>query len=106
MIKLVLHRTPLLPEPYDATIPVCGPLGNIPWSSIDNTIVHLRPLPFSFNLHRAGPDKELEGIDPSGEQRNDRAKRLRMRFAEKPTESIVGASHGWRKTMVAYRFVT
>jgi hypothetical protein len=73
---------------------------------IANTIVHLRPLPFSPNLRRAGPDKELEGIDPGGEQRNDRAQRLPMRFAEKPKESIFGASHGWRKTMVVYRFAS
>ncbi|MBK3865724.1 hypothetical protein G3A40_39080, partial [Paraburkholderia aspalathi] len=34
-----------------------------------------------------------------------RAKRVLMRFAEKPTQSIVGASQGWPETMAAYRFV-
>jgi hypothetical protein len=57
-------------------------------------------------LHRAGPDKELEGIDLGDERRNDRAKRLLVRFAENPMERIVGASHGWPETMVAYRFAT
>jgi hypothetical protein len=57
--KLILHRTPLLPVPYGATIHVCGPV-SIPWSGIANTIAHLRSLPFSLNLHRAVPDKELE----------------------------------------------
>jgi hypothetical protein len=52
--KLVLHRTPLLPAPYDATIPVCGAV-NTPWSGIANTIAHLRPLRFSRNLHFARP---------------------------------------------------
>jgi hypothetical protein len=66
----------------------------------------MRPQPFSPNLHRAGPSKELKGIDLGDERRNDRAKRLLMRFAEKPPESIVGASHGWPETMLAYRFVT
>jgi hypothetical protein len=105
-LKPVLHRTPFRPAPFDATIPVCGPKVNIRWSGIANTIVHLKSLRFSPNLHRAGPDKELEGIDLVDERRNDRAKRLLMRFAEKPTESIVGASHGWAQTMAAYRFVT
>ncbi|WP_244869616.1 IS4/Tn5 family transposase DNA-binding protein, partial [Paraburkholderia aspalathi] len=40
-------------------------------------------------------DEELEGIDLGDERRNDRAKRVLMRFAEKPTQSIVGASQGW-----------
>ncbi|MBK3823489.1 IS4/Tn5 family transposase DNA-binding protein [Paraburkholderia aspalathi] len=37
-------------------------------------------------------DEELEGIDLGDERRNDRAKRVLMRFAEKPTQSIVGAT--------------
>ncbi|WP_211704302.1 IS4/Tn5 family transposase DNA-binding protein, partial [Paraburkholderia aspalathi] len=45
------------------------------------------------------------GIDLGDERRNDRAKRVLMRFAEKPTQSIVGASQGWPETMAAYRFV-
>jgi hypothetical protein len=57
-------------------------------------------------LHRAAPDKELEDIDPGDERRNKSSKRLLMGFAEKPTESIVGASHGRLETMVAYRYVT
>ncbi|MEX3968200.1 transposase DNA-binding-containing protein [Paraburkholderia sp. EG286B] len=93
-LKLVLHRTPFRPAHFDATIPACGPKVNIRWSGIANTIVHLRSLPFSPNLHRAGPDEELEGIDLVDEHLNERTKRLLMRFAEKPTESIVGASHG------------
>lgn len=49
--------------------------------------------------------EELEGIDLGDVRRNERAKRLLMRFGEKPTESIVGSSHGWSETMAAYRFV-
>jgi len=40
-------------------------------------------------------DEELAGIDLGDERRNERARRLLTRFAEKPTQSIVGASHGW-----------
>jgi hypothetical protein len=47
-----------------------------------------------FSLHHAGPNKELEGIDLGDEGRNDSAMRLLMRFAEKPTESVVEAGHG------------
>ena len=50
-------------------------------------------------------DEELAGIDLGDERRNERARRLLTRFAEKPTQSIVGASHGWSETMAAYRFV-
>ena len=50
-------------------------------------------------------DEELAGIDLGDERRNERARRLLTRFAEKPTESIPGASHGWSETMAAYRFV-
>ncbi|MEX3581668.1 MAG: transposase DNA-binding-containing protein [Burkholderia sp.] len=48
-------------------------------------------------------DKELASIDLGGERRNARAKRLLMRFSEKPTESIARASHGWAEMMGAYR---
>jgi hypothetical protein len=50
-------------------------------------------------------DEELEGIDLGDERRNDRAKRLLIRFAEKPTQSIVGVSHGWSETLAAHRFI-
>ncbi|CAE6831880.1 hypothetical protein R69746_07695 [Paraburkholderia aspalathi] len=50
-------------------------------------------------------DEELAGIDLGDERRNERARGLLTSFAEKPTESIVGASHGWSETMAAYRFV-
>jgi len=50
-------------------------------------------------------DKELASIDLGDERRNARAKRLLMRFSEKPTQSIARASHGWSETMGAYRFM-
>ncbi|MEX3968199.1 transposase DNA-binding-containing protein [Paraburkholderia sp. EG286B] len=100
-----IHRTACQPAPYDAPIPFFPPLGHVPCFGIANTIVRLRPLPSSINLHRAAPDKELED-DLGDERRNMSAKRLLMGFAEKPTESMVGASHGRPETMVAYRYVT
>ncbi|MEX3582119.1 MAG: transposase DNA-binding-containing protein [Burkholderia sp.] len=45
----------------------------------------------------------MANIDLGGERRNNKAKRLLMRFWEKPTESVARASHGWTETMGAYR---
>ncbi|WP_412769283.1 transposase [Ralstonia solanacearum] len=38
-------------------------------------------------------------------RRNERAKTLLTRLAEKPTASIPHACHGWSETMGAYRFM-
>ncbi|WP_271652329.1 transposase DNA-binding-containing protein, partial [Ralstonia solanacearum] len=38
-------------------------------------------------------------------RRNERAKTLLTRFAEKPTQSIPHACHGWSETIGAYRFM-
>ncbi|MHA6881902.1 IS4 family transposase [Ralstonia pseudosolanacearum] len=49
--------------------------------------------------------KELEGVNLGDARRNERAKTLLTRFAEKPTGSIPHACHGWSETIGAYRFM-
>lgn len=47
-------------------------------------------------------DRELEGVDLGDARRNERAKTLLTRFAEKPTASIPLACQGWAETTGAY----
>lgn len=49
--------------------------------------------------------RELEGVDLGDARRNERAKTLLTRFAEKPTASIPLACQGWAETMGVYRFM-
>lgn len=50
-------------------------------------------------------DEEFLAIDLGDTRRNDRAKRLLERLAERPTASIPGACNGWAETQAAYRFL-
>lgn len=44
-------------------------------------------------------------IDQGDNRRNELAKRLLERLAERPTVSIPGAYNGWAETQAAYRFL-
>jgi hypothetical protein len=50
-------------------------------------------------------DEEFLAIDLGDRRRNERAKRLLERLAERPTASIPGACNGWAETQAAYRFL-
>ncbi|WP_081084334.1 transposase DNA-binding-containing protein [Burkholderia territorii] len=50
-------------------------------------------------------NEESAGIDLGDMKRNERTTMLLTRFAGKPTARIVSASHGWSKTIAAYRLL-
>lgn len=49
--------------------------------------------------------KELDGVNLGDTRRNQRAKAVLTRLAERPTASIPGACRGWGETHGAYRFM-